>query len=253
MIRVLTGGALAVVLVAVLAGCTPASRAEQRADFVARLLADELTPRTPEALDAEYYAQRAVAHSQTLDPFTRVETLGWSGRLGEDEEAVVTLRLSVELPEVNNYGFSRREGPSSAVRCWDLVLRFLHDYDPRAWELREVPCPDGAAALTPDPVPLASMPDDVEERLTAVLADATAADAEARVRTEFDDPGWTVVVEERDGMLALALGAELERSCAVGVRHPDGVVEVLRGFSPESLLPGEIGCHPMLYFGGYTP
>lgn len=251
MIRVATTVALALALAVGLTGCTPASRAEAHADEVARLLADELTPRTPQALDAEYYAQRAVEHSESLDRSTRIETLGWSGEVAEGREAVVTLRLTVDLPAIDHGGFSRPSEASSAVRCWDLVIRFLYDYDPRTWELRGIPCPAGADALVPDPVPLASMPNDVEPRLSAVLAEATAADAESRTRAEFPDPGWSVAVEERDGVLAVALGATLEGSCAVGVRHPDGTVEVLRGFSPESLLPGEIGCHPMLYFGGY--
>jgi hypothetical protein len=253
--RLIPAVAAAALATVVLTGCTPAeeARAASLAERIAIAMADDIAPaHFPEPLSGEHLAWWATETprlpSEQSVEYT-IDAYGWSGNSGEDEGARFSVRIDVHMLYIPSQGWTSHRPESAAVRCWDFTVRAIPEWQ-GAVEHRGVACPEGALAA-PTPDTLLVMPDDVDARLSAVIVDATLADLEARIRTAFPDPGFSVVVEERNGFLVVALGVpRREQSCAVGVKHADGTVEVLRGFSPESLLPGEMGCHPMLYLGG---
>jgi hypothetical protein len=229
-----------------LTGCTPASRSETFAEEVARDIGDRVTPRSLTTRDAEFVAAQALEASHVAGRGTlySVETLGWEGRTDTSEGARVTLRIRVDLPEIKSYGFASDVPASATVKCWDLVVRDLYDYDPGAFVLRAIVCPDGASALQPDPASPLRFPEDAEALLIAALTGATVGNVEDRVRSTFPEPGYAIAVEENGGELVVAV--ELWSDCMVAVQHGDGTV-TRASFDPVQILPGETGCSPALY------
>jgi hypothetical protein len=238
----------------VLAGCTPAAEAHAAslAERIAIAMADDIAPaHSPEPLSGEHLAWSAIEAPrlpQEVDVEYAFDAFDWSGDSGDDEGATFSVRIGVHVLPYSHGGFTRDREEGFATRCWRFVVRAIPEWQ-GAVERSGVECPEGSL-VAPAPDVLLVMPDDVDARLSAVLVNATLADLDARVRAEFPDAGFSVVIEERDGFLVVALGVPREGSCAVGVKHSDGAVEIFRDFSPESLLPGELGCHPMLYLGG---
>jgi hypothetical protein len=237
---------LAVAVLAGLTGCTPASRSETFAEEVARDIGDRVTPRSLTTRDSEFVAAQAleVSHVAGRGTLYTVETLGWEGRTDAPEGARVTLRIRVDLPELKSYGFASDVPASATVKCWELVVRDLYDYDPGAFELHDIVCPDGASAQQPDPATPLRFPDDAEALLISALTGATMRDVEDRVRNSFPEPGYAIAVEESGDELVVAL--ELWSDCMVAVQHGDGTV-TRASFDPVQILPGETGCSPALY------
>jgi hypothetical protein len=237
---------LAVVALVGLTGCTPASRAETFAEEVARDIGDRLTPRSLTTRDAEFVAAQSlnVSHVAGRGTLYTVEALAWEGRTDAPDGARVTLRIRVDLPEIRSYGFAADVPASAAVKCWTLVVRDLYDYDPGAFALHDIDCPEGASAPQPEPTTPLGFPDDAEALLLSALTGATVGDVEDRVRDNFPEPGYEIAVEESGDELVVAL--QLGSDCMVAVQHGDGTV-TRESFDPMQILPGETGCKPALY------
>jgi hypothetical protein len=118
-----------------------------------RARAVEASPRSLTTRDAEFVAAQALEVSPVAGRGTlySVETLDWVGRTDASEGARVTLRIRVDLPEIKSFGFGSDVPASAAVKCWDLVVRDLYDYDPGAFELHHIDCPTDASAQQPEP------------------------------------------------------------------------------------------------------
>lgn len=236
-----------------LAGCAPTGDgfAASLAERIIIGIGDDITPAYPTPRDADYLAAWALENPRLPSVGApvdyAVETLGWEGNSGDEAGAAITFRIGVHVHAdgPNSFGeASYKEGRST--RCWELTIFGLHDYD--SLKQREITCPEDAVALTPHPEPLPAFPDDIDARLTQALQGATIATIDDQVRAVFTEDFYSIVSDEQDGEVAVALGIPSELECVVGVIHADGSVEVLRGWQRVLLQPGETGCSPSLYF-----
>lgn len=237
-------------VLALLAGCSTTSSdgdaiAHERAETAMLDILDRLTPVWADARDADFLA---VSAAETTTDNVTVEPLAWSGNSAVGQGgALLDLRITVHIDAHQGSGGLYGDPSYSAgdsVRCWEVRI-FARNYD--EYELREHACASEPAPPLPTPTPLPTMPEDTEQRITDALATATAADFADRLRAAFPDPRITIDTIEEDGELIAAVGLPGGDKCHVGVRHADGAVEVLRGWPPEWLLPGETGCRVGLY------
>ena len=237
--------------VAALTGCTPRGDdyAASLAERVAIGIGDDITPPYAEPRDAEYLAARAIDSPRlpgadaAID--ITVEALGWSGNSSDDGGARIDLRIDVHVEQrsASHIGdFGVEEGFST--RCWTLTI-LSRNYD--NYSLHEVTCPEGTVAKLPMPAPLPDIPEDVEERFAAALADATPENAASRVAEAFPEEFYDIEVRELYGEIVAAVGIPSVRKCVIGVRATDGTVSTFQGFDREQLMPGELGCSPSLY------
>lgn len=246
------GRLLAVLLgvAVVVTGCSVSSSgdrvAAQQAEAAMLALADDLTPLYGEAQDAERLAVQAAEHPAGQSEGATVEVLSWSGNSAVGQGgASLDIRIDVHVEAFSDglvFGRSYSEG--DATRCWHVRL-FARNYD--EYELSEFACPSEAAPPLPTPTPLPTMPPDVDERITTVLAAATPADLEQLMREAVPDERITVDARAEGGELIVAVGLPHGEACVVGVRHADRSVELLRGWQREWLQPGETGCAVGLY------
>ncbi|WP_395639786.1 hypothetical protein [Pseudolysinimonas sp.] len=245
MIRALAG-TLAVATVVVLAGCVPSgeSRAADLADRIAIAMADDIAPaQYPEPLSGEHLAWSAIDAPRLPDAPQvdyRFDAYDWSGDSGDDEGATFSVRIDVHVLPYSSGGFSREREEAVATRCWRFVVRAIPEWQ-GAVERSSTECPDGPLT-DPQPDDLLEMPGDGEDRIRAVLAVATAADARALLAEQFPDEGFVLDVDEQDGELAVSVFVPRQPSCLMGLRRADGTIQTY-GLPASDLLPGEGGCN----------
>lgn len=251
--RLALSAALIIGATMLLAGCVESGDqyAAGLAERVVIGIGDDITPPYPEPREADFLAARAIQNPRlprdVVGAEFVVEAMAWEGNSGDDEGARIELRITVHVPAAtsNSWGPSQPEG--DAVRCWELTVFGLHDYD--SLKLSEIGCTDDPAPAPPTPEPLPTLPPDVQERLTAAVQDATAADIDDRVREAFAEDYYTIESEAKDGELVVTLGIPSELLCALGVQHVDGRVEV---WPYVEIIRGESSCSPDLYFHPVT-
>lgn len=245
----------AVVLVTGVAGCTPAFTAgDGRAHDAARRGADRLAkaiddsrPRNVLASDLAYRYTQSDAQWQRApgtDSTLSAEAISWEGKTRDPGGASFVLRISAHA---DGGGWGRSSGDWSGCFAFRAHV-FFH------WKrtsVREVTCPAGAATPPPSPLPAPALPADTEERLSAVLAAATADDLSARLEAAFpddavrSDPLSGARLTRDSGaegpVLAAAVGVSGTTDCKVGTRSADGRVQV---WHPQTitLQAGEAGC-----------
>jgi len=237
-------------LALVLSGCTASdgdAGAARLAERVIIAMGDDITPPYPTPRPASYLAAAAINSPRLPTDVVatyEIDALSWSGNSGDDTGAVLEIRVAVHVEPTSAtsvFGGSQREG--DATRCWRLTVFGFHDYD--SLEREEIECPTGPAPVQPTPEAPPSFPADVEQLLSAALAES---DPEAAVRLAFPEEFYSIQSASENGETAIALGITAEGECAIGVIHADGATEVVRGFDPSLLEPGEMGCSPDLYF-----
>lgn len=250
--RAVRGGAVAVAVATVLAGCAPTGDDLTRslaADLVEHIV-DELTPPYPTPTDAQNLAAGVASAAATRpvgDPDeARVAVLDWHGHSGDEDGAVIRIRVEVHVAasRATTIGQGSHEA-GDATRCWDVTIWGFRNYDTS--RLDEVDCPDGAPALQPERVTPTRLPDDAEHVLVEVLAPVTtAADAVSALRAHYPEEHYTVEAADRAEGVVLAFGLPETRDCLLAIRADDGTVEVGGGWPDEWLRPGEAGCSPRL-------
>lgn len=244
-------GLLVGAVVASLAGCAPPGDllAGQLAERVIIGIGDDITPPYPTPREADFLAAWALDDPR-LPPAPAadyvVEALAWQGNSGDEAGARIELRVTVDLRAGGSTFGNPWVPEGGAVRCWQLTVFGLHDYD--SLRQQEIGCPTTPAPPPPTPAPIPDLPDDVDALLAQAITGATAADIDERVREAFPEDYYSIESQSHEGELAVALGIPAESECVVGVVHADGSVEVLRGWKRELLQPGEMGCSPRLYF-----
>ncbi|MFP3464032.1 hypothetical protein [Leifsonia sp. SIMBA_070] len=245
----------AVVLVTGLAGCVPAfATPDGRAHDAARSGADRLAkavddsrPRNVLASDLAYeYAQpgsrwqQAPGTNETLS----AEAISWEGQTRDPGGAYFVLRISAHA---DGGGWGRSSGDWSGCFAFRAHAFFAW----QATSVREVVCPPGTPTAPPSPLPAPALPADAADRLSSVLASATANNLAAQLAAAFpdgsvrSDPVSGAHLTRDSGaegsVLAAAVGISGTTDCKVGTRSADGRVQV---WHPQNvtLQRGEAGC-----------
>ncbi|MEN0084383.1 MAG: hypothetical protein AAGC66_06425 [Leifsonia sp.] len=245
----------AMVFAVALSGCTPAfaagddrarDAAESGADRLAKMI-DDSRPRNVLAADLAYqYTQPGSSWQRApgTDTTMSAEAISWQGETRDPAGAYFVLRITAHA---DGGGWGRSDGDWSGCFAFRAHAFFAW----KATSVRQVTCPSGTPTPPPSPLPAPALPADAEDRLSAVLAAATADDLAARLTAAFPDGSvrsdpvsgahLTLDSGAEGAVLAAAVGISGTTHCTVGTRSAGGHVQV---WHPQNvtLQRGEAGC-----------
>lgn len=179
----------------------------------------------------------------TADGWATVDALAWSGRIGDDSEATIDVRIHVEVEAASPSALGlSSHGAGEATACYRLVW-------PRYDEARrsEIPCPDGPAPARPAVPPRPELTDEDTARVTEILATTPdPTEIEPALRRAFPREYHRIETDQWKGETVVAVGIPAERECILVVRDAAGDLSY-PSYRRVSLEPGELGCSTALY------
>lgn len=213
-------------------------------------IADRRVVATARALTSDFGYQREATDAESIaatrfrSVSTDVQPMRWSGATNPGGEAVIDVRIrSVVEAESSTTIFGPRNSAGSAERCYRFTLVLYAESQREELECDDLP----RIVVAPTASPVAALPEDAAERISAVLRQSDSRDLATELHDAFPGVEVTVDVVVTDpGELVAAVGITSERDCVVMVRSADG--EVFRAsFDRIQLEPGELGCSARLY------
>lgn len=178
-----------------------------------------------------------------------VQAMSWKGMTRDLGGARFTLRITAHAP--SRSGSVARKGWPEGDWSGCFAFRVRPFFQWSATKPKSVICPPAPASPPPTPLPKPSLPADTADRLSAVLAAATATSLADDLKVAFPDDSVrhdpvTGARLTRDSgaegtVLGVAVGISGSTDCLVGKRDADGSVHVWHP-ADITLQSGEAGC-----------
>lgn len=229
--------------------------ARHEAERIAEAI-DDSRPRSELASDLAYRYSDSSRESSGQAPAVTaddvelsVQAMSWKGMTRDLGGARFILRITAHAPSRSGSLAQKGWPEGDWSGCFAFRVRPFFQWS--ATRPKSVICPPAPASPPPTPLPNASLPADTADRLSAVLAAATAKSLADDLKSAFPDDSVrhdpvTGAHLTRDGgaegaVLGVAVGISGTTDCLVGKRDADGSVHVWHP-ADITLQSGEAGC-----------